>query len=121
MSSIVYINFRFSETKLAFADLNNKETQIDDDFRINVFCKAVKLLKLLSNCWIQLPSIRAIMTPTKTILQALSLENYTDDVKKLVKEFLSVFETLPSEGNALVREERKPTAIKMFEPAIEQM
>lgn len=106
---------------MAFADLNNKEAQIDDDFRINVFYKAVKLLKLLSNCWIELPSIRAIMTPTRTLLQAVSLENYTDDVKKLVDEFLCVFKSLPSEGNALVREEKKPIAIKMFEPAIEKM
>ncbi|KAK8391518.1 hypothetical protein O3P69_017225 [Scylla paramamosain] len=112
---------QFSETKLIFEDLNNKEKQIDDDFKINVFCKAVKLLKLLSNCWIELPSIRAIMTPTKTLLQAMTLENYTDNVKKLVEEFLSVFESLPSEGNALVREERKPTAIQMFEPAIEKI
>ncbi|XP_045127343.1 nucleolar protein 14-like isoform X2 [Portunus trituberculatus] len=112
---------RFSETKLVFEDLNNRERQIDDDFRINAFCKAVKLLKLLSNCWIELPSIRAIMTPTKTLLQAMTLENYTDNVKKLVEELLSVFESLPSEGNALVREERKPTAIHMFEPAIEKI
>lgn len=111
----------FSETKLIFEDLNNKEKQIEDDFRINVFCKAIKLLKLMSNCWIELPSIRAIMTPTKTLLQAMTLENYSDNVKKLVEEFLSVFESLPSEGSALIREERKPTAIQMFEPAIEKI
>lgn len=61
------------------------------------------------------------MTPTRTLLQAMSLENYTDDVKKLVEEFLLEFKSLPSEGNALVRAEKKPTAIKMFEPAIEKM
>ncbi|KAG0719301.1 Nucleolar protein 14 [Chionoecetes opilio] len=112
---------QFSASKMAFADLNDNEKQIDDDFRSNVFYKAVELLKLLSNCWIELPSIRAIMTPTKTLLEAVSLEYYTDDVKEAVKEIMSLFESLPSEGNALVREERKPTAIKMFEPAIEKI
>lgn len=117
----IYLLFRFSETRLTFASINDKEAQIDDYFKVNVFSKVIKLLKLLCNCWVELPSIRAIMTPVKTLLEALSLEYYPASAKDLVKELLLVLESLPTEGSVLVREEKKPTAIKMLEPAIEKM
>lgn len=121
INSIHLILFRFSETRLAFADINNKEAQIDDHFKVNVLCKVVKLLKFLCKCWVELPSIRAIMAPVKTLVEAVSLEYYPADVKRLIKELMEVLESLPSEGRPLVREEKKPTAIKMLEPAIEKM
>lgn len=113
--------FRFSETKLAFADINNKEAQIDDHFKVNILCKVVKLLKLLCHCWVELPSIRSVMAPVKTLLETLSVKYYPGNVKELIKELMEVLEALPSEGYPLVREEKKPTAIKMLEPAIEKM
>lgn len=111
----------FSESRLAFADINDKEAQIDDSFKVNVLCKVIKLLKLLCNCWVELPSIRAIMAPVKTLLEALSVEYYPASAKELVTELLLVLESLPSESSMLVREEKKPTAIKMLEPAIEKI
>lgn len=121
INSIHLIIFRFSETKLSFTDINDKEAQIDDSFKVNVLCKVIKLLKLLCNCWVELPSIQAIMAPVKTLLETLSLECYPASAKDLVKELLLVLESLPSENSVLVREEKKPTAIKMLEPAIEKM
>lgn len=61
------------------------------------------------------------MRPVKILLEALSLEHYPARAKELVQELVLVLESLPSEGNVLVREEKKPTAIKMLEPAIETM
>lgn len=110
----------YKESRLTLANIN-KDEELTDDFKINILCKTAKLLHQVCKCWSQTPSIRTVMIPTGKLLQSLSLNKYPECVKKSIEELSTTIRSLPAQGCALVREESKPTSIRMYEPAIEKI
>lgn len=117
----MFVLFRYTESKLTLASINSKEEELTNDFKIDILFKTVKLLHLICKCWCELASVCAIMAPTMKLLQFLSTKNHPECVDKAIGELVSVIKSLPTQGCALVKEEGKPTSIKMFEPVIDKV
>lgn len=112
---------KYNITKLTLAAINDQERTVTDDFKINVLCRTVRLLQQLCDCWSELPSISDIMEPTTKLLNAIQLDNYPDNVKDLIGELRKVIASLPVQRKSLIKEGKKPKAIKMYEPAVERV
>lgn len=91
-------------------------------FRLSVISSAVMLLEQYTSVYCDYPSYKEIFSPIKCQCGKLPVENYPNSLKKQIKRLTdNITEKMNSKRMPLVMQKKKPPALKMFEPRIEEV
>ena len=102
-------------------DLDRDELS-NDQFRLSVISSAVILLEQYSSVYCDYPSYKEIFSPIKCQCGKLPVENYPNSLRKQIKRLTdNISEKMDLKRKPLVMQKKKPPALKMFEPRIEEV
>ena len=83
---------------------------------------AVILLEQYSSVYCDYPSCKEIFSPIKCQCGKLPVENYPNSLRKQIKRLTdNISEKMDLKRKPLVMQKKKPPALKMFEPRIEEV
>ncbi|CAL4158068.1 unnamed protein product, partial [Meganyctiphanes norvegica] len=112
----------FQDFKLTLSSLNEEDNDdMSESHKVKVIKESLQLIRKLCKCWSDLPSVRSIMAPTKTLIDKLPLDKYPVSIKDEVETLRCAIAELRTEGSPLVKKEGRVKALKMYEPAIERI
>lgn len=105
---------------MRWSDLSEKE--FDDEFRLRAFVTALNMAVEFKKQLEQLEAVDAIFSPIRKLLQINERSRYPKNVKKHVVKIRRELESLEEKKlEFIVREKKKPKALRLYEPRIERV
>ncbi|XP_043273708.1 nucleolar protein 14 homolog [Venturia canescens] len=102
------------------SDLSQNE--FDDDFRLRAFVTALNMTLEFKRQFEELEAVHAIFFPIIKLLQINDRSRYPKNVKKHVEKIRQELESLAEKKlEFIVREKKKPKALRLYEPRIERV
>ena len=97
------------------------KTEFNDSFSVSALDTAVKFLDDFLSLWNALPSVMEVYSPIVKNLQSLPLERYPECVGESLKTLVKNIEDLETtKRKRLLHEAKRPKALKLYEPVIEE-
>lgn len=111
----------FDDSKISCSNLLSLE--IDESFKVEVFCTSIKILEEFHSHYEDLPSCVEIFSSVLRYLEAIPMDKYPEIARKLHSRFLNTLRNSRDHRSLpyLVSKPKKPKALKMLEPKFEQM
>lgn len=98
------------------------EDEIDSDFKIRVFSTTINLIYEFKKQYEELEAAYSIFEPILNMLKCDFIKKYPKNLRKRVKELIGELEAMKSKKlEFIVREKKKPKALRLYEPRIEKV
>lgn len=100
-----------------------EEEEIDDLFKIRAIYTTLKLIQEFDNNLATLPSVVEIFCDIRVYLELLPTRNYPEKVSDLFKSLSQQLKTRKTDRklNYIVMPAKKPKALRLYEPKIEEV
>ncbi|XP_076065916.1 nucleolar protein 14-like isoform X2 [Oratosquilla oratoria] len=110
----------YEPTKLKLTDVNEKAVEdVSEKFKVLVVHTCTKMLLKLCKCWSGLQAVRSIFNSTSVLLEALPASSYPAIVQESMSTLKEAIANLPKHLQPLAKQEGRPKALNMYEPAVE--
>lgn len=98
------------------------EDEIDSDFKIRVFATTINLICEFKKQYEELEAVYSMFEPILKMLKCNFMKKYPKNLRQRVNELIEELEVLKEKKlEFLVREKKKPKALRLYEPRIERV
>lgn len=109
-----------SKPQMKASDLIDDE--IDNDFKLRVFATTINLIFEFKKQYEELDTVYAIFEPILKMLKSDFIKKYPKNLRQKVKELSEELELMKLKKlEFIVREKKKPKALRLYEPRIEKV
>lgn len=98
------------------------QTEFDDEFKIRAFVTAINMISEFKKQYEELEAAYVIFEPIIKLLKMNAYESYPKSVKKHARSVRKDLQSLADKKlEYIVREKKKPKALRLYEPRIEKV